>query len=322
MEIKRLASLLLLGSMILFGSMALCTRRLSAAGLSSVDVTFIRLFIAAFVLLVVLLIRSPKSLMVRRRDLPFLILFGIFKFLADYTFFHALNATNVGLATVFQNTAPYFVMAVSFFLFKEKVSRRVLMAVMVGSFGCVLMMQSAILNSALDPLGLIFAILSGFFLGMYYIGSRISIDREYAPSTYLFYMFLVAMIVSIPFANLNRIVESMSDTDVLINSLILGIVMTLIPYYISTWSVKYLGEMNVSVISVSEVVFAEIVGAMFFDEAIGPIEVIGTLLIIASLVLINLAPDIEQRIGKTPKVLKHVLLESYWNNRDGSDRNP
>ena len=130
------------------------------------------------------------------------------------------------------------------------------------------------------------------------------------------------MIVSIPFANLNRIVESMSDTDVLINSLILGIVMTLIPYYISTWSVKYLGEMTVSVISVSEVVFAEIVGAMFFDEAIGPIEVIGTLLMIASLVLINLAPDIEQRIGKTPKVLKHVLLESYWNNRDGSDRNP
>ena len=138
--------------MALFGAMALCTRNLSAAGLSSVDIAFIRLSVASIVLLIVLLIRSPKNLLVRKNDLPFLILFGIFKFLADYTYFQALNNTSVGIATVLQNTAPYFVLVVSFFLFKEKVSRKALIAILIGSFGCVLMMQNALLGSTIDPL--------------------------------------------------------------------------------------------------------------------------------------------------------------------------
>ena len=310
MEEKRLATLLLLGSMVLFGSMALCTRTLSAAGLSSVDVAFIRLSVGAAALLIVLLIRSPKSLIVRKRDLPFLILFGIFKFLADYTYFQALNTTSVGLATVFQNTAPYFVLVVSFFLFKERVSSRALMAILIGSFGCVLMMQNAISGSTFDPLGITFALLSGFFLGMYYVGSRISIDKEYAPSTYLFYMLFVAMIVSIPFVDLGNVVSSMSDPNVVFNSLILGILMTLIPYYVTSWSIKYLGELNVSVISVSEVVFAEIVGVIFFNESLGLIEIVGTVLMIGSIILINFAPALEQREGKKPLLLKNTNQEN------------
>ena len=315
METKQLATLLLLGSMALFGAMSLCTRALSAAGLSSVDVAFVRLSIAAAVLLVVLLIRSPKCLLVRKQDLLFLILFGIFKFLADYTYFHALNNTSVGLATVLQNTAPYFVMAVSFFLFKEKVSRTALFAVLIGSFGCTLMMMPSITNSSIDPLGMIFAILSGFFLGMYYVGSRISIDKGYAPSTYLFYMLFVAMIVSIPFVNMGNVAIAMSDPEILIKSLILGIFMTLIPYYVTSWSIKYLGELNVSVISVSEVIFAEIVGILCFNEGIGVVEVIGTILMIGSIMLINMAPQLEQREGKKPLLLKSVTLDSYWHRK-------
>jgi len=306
MERKRPATLLLLGSMMLFGAMALCTRTLSAAGLSSVDTAFIRLSIAAAVLLIILLIRSPKGLIVRKKDLPFLILFGIFKFLADFTYFQALNTTSVGLATVLQNTSPYFVLVVSFFLFKEKVSRRALMAILIGSFGCTLMMQNAIAGSTIDPLGIIFAMLSGLFLGMYYVGSRISIDRGYAPSTYLFYMLFVAMVASIPFTDLGKVLDSMSDPNIAFNSVILGILMTLVPYYVISWSTRYLGELNVSVISVSEVVFAEIVGALFLGEAVGPIEIIGTLLMIVSIILIDLAPVMEQREGKKPILLKNT----------------
>jgi len=307
MEIKRLATLLLLGSMVLFGAMALCTRKLSAAGLSSVDIAFIRLSVGATALLIFLLIRSPKCLLIRKNDVPFLILFGIFKFLADYTYFQALNNTSVGLATVLQNTAPYFVLAVSFFLFKERVTPKTLMAILIGSFGCVLMMANAISGAMIDPLGITFAVLSGFFLGMYYVGSRISIDREYAPSTYLFYMLFVAAVVSIPFVNMGGVVDSMSDPNVVLNSLILGIVMTLIPYYVTSWSIKYLGELKVAVISVSEVVFAEIVGVIFFDEALGLSDIVGTILMIGSIILINMAPALEQREGKKPLLLKNAI---------------
>ena len=86
--------------------------------------------------------------------------------------------------------------------------------------------------------------------------------------------------------------------------------MTLIPYYVTAWSIKYLGELNVSVISVSEVVFAEIVAVLFLDEALGIADIVGTVLMIGSIILINMSPALEQREGKKPLLLKNTNSEN------------
>ena len=289
MEKKGLAIILLMVSMLLFGCISICKRSLTDAGLSSFDVTFIRLFIATIALAAVMLV-GRQSFGLNKKDIPFFVLFGIFKFLSDYTYFMALEITSVSLATVLQNTAPYFVLIISFFIFKDKVSRRTMLAMLVGTFGCALMCISTLSGTSLDPIGILFSLLSALFLGMFYIGSDMSLKRGYDAARYMLYMMGVATIVSVFFADVPRVVSSMSDMSVIINSLILGIFMTLVPFFITAWSVKYLGPLNVTVISVTEVVFATIVGVVYFQEPIAAQDIVGIFLMMISVVLIAMVP--------------------------------
>jgi drug/metabolite transporter (DMT)-like permease len=186
-------------------------------------------------------------------------------------------------------------MIVSYFLLRQKVSKRALIAIMVGSFGCVLMSWAALTGTSLDPAGVLFALSSGFFLGMFYIGSDVSITKGYDAAKYMFYMMATAMIISIFFTDVPKVVSSMSDASVLVNSLILGILMTLVPYYISAWAVKYLGALTVSVISVTEVVFATLVGVLYFNEPIGILDMIGILMMILSVVMISVGSAVQEK---------------------------
>ena len=288
MNAGKAAAPLLLLAMFLSSLMAIAIRELVDAGLSVFDVTFLRLSIAAAVLvLAVVATRSWHVFRIKLKDLPFFILFGVFKFLSDYTFFHALDKINVGLAALLQNTAPYFVMIMAFILFRERVGRKTLMAVMMGSFGCVLMSGMALMNQDIDVSGIASAVISALFLGTFYIGSRISCDKGYSTATYLAFMFVCAAIASIPFSNFGDISSGLSEPSMLLIALSLGIVMTMIPYYIMGWSTRYLSPVTVAVICVSEVVFAVFIGLFYYGEGLDAQDVIGIILLLGSIILIS-----------------------------------
>ena len=251
------------------------------------DIAFIRLFVAAAVLSIIILLKSRGSLRVERRDIKYLVIFGVFKFLMDYTFNESLNDIPVNLATLLQNTAPYFVIIISYFAFRDRASKMALVAIMMGSFGCVLIAGRSLLGLDTDVVGLIFALISALSLSMYYIGSDLSDRKGYSPGTYLFYVLLVAMIVSIPFTDMGFIASHALDPDVIWNSLVLGVVMTLVPFYIMAWSAKYLDTATVSTICVLEVVFAAIVGSLYFGEPLDILDALGIAMMVASIVLIS-----------------------------------
>ena len=56
----------------------------------------------------------------------------------NITFFFAQGTASLCLATLLQMTAPYFVMVLSLILFREKITMPKLIAMCVGSIGCVL----------------------------------------------------------------------------------------------------------------------------------------------------------------------------------------
>jgi len=285
---KRVAAILILSAtMVVSGMLSIFTRRLSSIGFEPSDIAFVRLFVAVTVLFVIIMIKARGNLKIERRDTTYLVMFGVFKFLMDYTFNHSLNDIPVSLATLLQNTAPYFVIIISYFAFREKASKMALIAIMMGSFGCVLMAGRTLFGMDVDIMGVIFALISALSLSMYYIGSDISDRKGYGPVTYLFYVLLVAMIVSIPFTDMGFIASHILDPDVIWNSLVLGVVMTLVPFYIMAWSAKYLDTATVSTICVLEVVFAAIVGSLYFGEPLDILDALGIAMMVASIVLIS-----------------------------------
>lgn len=290
MNNRNIAILALLGATVLFGLMSIPSKSLANAGLGPFDVTFLRLAISTIVLFFYLLIRKRDKLTVRRQDLVFLILFGVFKYLADYMFFEALGHITVGLVSILQNTFPYFVLFASFILFKERVEKRKILFIMIGSFGCVLMAGNALASASLNPLGILFSLLSAVCLAMYIIGARISLDRGYEPVTYLFYMMLVASIIAAPLCNLPHIAETITaNPTAILDSFILAVFMTVIPFFIMAWSLKYLEPVITSMITVMELVFASLVGLWFFNEPLNLQDIIGIVLMCLSIYLMNKA---------------------------------
>ncbi len=290
MNAGKFAAPILLMAMLMTSLMAIAIRNLVDEGLSVFDATFLRLSIAAAVIvLAVIATRSWHVFKIKPRDLVFFILFAVFKFLSDYTLFHSLDTISVGLAALLQNTAPYFVMVMAFFMFREKVGRMTLFAVMMGSFGCILMSGKALMSQSIDVSGIISALLSAFFLGTFFVGSRVNNDRGYSTATYLAFVFVGAALAALPFSNIGDIATGMTKPSVLFNALSLGIVMTMIPYYIIGWSTKHLSPVTASVICVSEVIFAVIIGTLYYGERLDVQDALGILLLVGSIIMISFA---------------------------------
>ena len=273
----------------LFGFLGLCTRYfMGDRGIGPLDTVAIRLFVASLFLLLILALASRSSLKIHRKDIPVFIVFGIFKFMSDVTYFYAQDNITLCLATLLQMTAPYYVMVVSLFLFREKITMKMLVAMVMSSIGCVLV--TGVLFGSMDARveGIFSALLSGLFFGMFIIGGRVMHLRGIRPETGLFYVLLVADIIAIPFIDIGGIGEAVSDFEGITAALAIGVMMTLIPFYIYTWCSSYLEPTLASMISILELVVAAVVGFVFFSEALSPVNILGITIVIASVMLINL----------------------------------
>ena len=76
--------------------------------------------------------------------------------------------------------------------------------------------------------------------------------------------------------------------------------MTLIPFFIYGWSVQYLSPTTTSTISVWEMVMAGIVGLVFFNEVLSPLNIFRMVLVMLSMVIMNmkLRATYMKRFGK------------------------
>ena len=183
-----LASLAVVLGATLFGFLGICARYFQSddIGLTAIDTVIIRLSFGSIFILLILGIVARKDLRIGKRDLPLLLLFGLFKILSDVTFFFAQTATTLSLATLLQMTAPYYVMIVSLFLFRDKITIKKLLALFIASAGCVIVTGILTGGSTGDLAGILSALVSGYFFGMFTIGGTVSSDKGMSPATYLF----------------------------------------------------------------------------------------------------------------------------------------
>ena len=286
-----------------FGFLGLFSRYFMVTrGLGAMDTVMIRVTFSLVVLLPILLAFNRDSLKISRKDVPVFLIFGFFKFLSDLTFFYAQSKVTLCLATLLQMTAPFYVMFISLVLFREKLTLKKMIALTMTVAGCVMVTGVLSGDVSAEFTGVISALVSGLFFGMFMIGGRITYLRDIKPEVGLFYTFLVADVIALPFIDLGGIAEAVMDPEGLFYALMLGVAMSLIPFYLYTWSVQYLEPSLSSMISVLEVVTAAVVGFALFGERLGLINVAGMPLVIVSIILMNLTI----RIGYRKKYGKYI----------------
>lgn len=280
----------------LWGFLGYFSRNLSEMGLSSVQVSFIRMSVGLIVLTLGLLIFDRKCFRIRKKDLWIFVFFGIFKILSDVLLFGAQIRIHLSLSTALQMTSPYWALLFSVFLFSEKITKKKAFAVCLAFFGCLLVVGLLQDNIDFDSLGAIFALLSGVAFATYTVGNKVLMDRGYSANTVIFYVFLISTVICVPFSDVREIPGMVRDMGDVWNILAMGVLMTLVPYYLQIYAVKYIAPVTAQVIGLLEVAAAVNVGFLLYGESIGLINVLGMGMISLSVVVLNVNPG--QRTAK------------------------
>ncbi len=317
MEKRKSAMLAVVIGATLFGFLGVPVRFFyNEYGLGSIDSVMVRLTFASIFLLLIIGILAHDKLRIQKKDIPILLLFGVFKLMSDLTFFYAQNTIQISLATLLQMTAPYFVLLISLLLFREKLTGKKIIAMVMASIGAIMITGVLFGNVKIEYAGALSALMSGLFFGLFMIGSKIFNDKGLHPAASLFYTMLFADLMILPFVNYGGIVDALTDVKGLLMCISLGVMMTLIPFYLYSWSTQFIEPTLTSMISVLELVAATAVGFLFFSEGVTLANVIGIALVIGSVILMNLKlhSDYTKKFGRyIPKKLAGLSTEDKDN---------
>ena len=112
------------------------------SGLSSLELAQIRNTCAAILFLAFLLVVAPSRLKVGRRELLFLVAFGLIGIaLVQWLYFVAIENLPVGVALLIEFTAPLFVALFARFVYGEHVRRRIWFSVALCLTGLALVVE-------------------------------------------------------------------------------------------------------------------------------------------------------------------------------------
>lgn len=210
---KQQAVLYILVSAFGFASMSMLVKL--SGDLPVMQKGFFRNFIAAFVALVSIK-RCGGSLHVKKENRMGILAraaFGTVGMLCNY---YALRYMILPDATILTKLSPFFTILYSFFLLKEKVSKRQWLAITISFFGCVFVLQPSFSSGQLFPA--MIAVLGGATTGIAYVYVRFLTQRGEAKNVIIFYFSLISCLVSIPFMLVGYKPMSMFQLLVLVGS--------------------------------------------------------------------------------------------------------
>lgn len=290
--LKKLAGLMILTAGILWGILGIFVRELNADDLASMDIVLIRAVTTTIILLPILFIRKKGEWKIRLRDIWCFIGTGIGSIVFfNFCYFKAVVMTSLSVAAVLLYTAPAFVIIISAFVFRERVTVKKVIALILTFLG--LMLVTGILGSGsrLSAGGILFGLGAGLGYALYSIFSRFAIQRGYPPLTITFYTFLIAAISSAVMTNPVRIIGSFTARPfLLIPALLLGALCTVCPFALYTTGLQYTENGVASIIASIEPVASTVVGALIYGEFLSAWNAAGVVMVLSGVIISSLRP--------------------------------
>ena len=271
-----------------WGVISLFVRALSAAGLGSLQIAFLRLALSALIFFPFLALRDRKKLCIRLRDIWMFAGTGIVSLVCFYTlYFYTTIHSQASVAVVLLYTSPVFVLLLSAALFREKITRRKLLCLGMTVLGCALV--SGIFGASYRLTGrvLLAGLGSGFFYALYTIFARLAL-RRYDSMTVTAWTFLLGALGSLPLGQPGAAVRTLAASPGLLLPLLgIGIVSTVLPYVLYTWGLQRMDSGRAAILAAVEPLVGAVLGMALSGEPHDPAKLAGILLILAAILLLN-----------------------------------
>ncbi len=273
---------------VLWGVIGLFYRTLSARGFSAMQIVAIRLCTAAAVLLAYLLLVEPKKLKIQLRDIPWFAGMGMGSLvLFNWCYFNAMEQMSLAAAAVLLYTSPVFVILMSALFFKERLTRRKLLAIALAMAGSAFVSGLVGSQFHMSVGGLLYGLGSGFGYALYSVLGTVLL-RKYEPETVSLFSFLFAAAGSLLLAGFGP--EQLAN---LLNPLAaacavgIGVVCTMLPFTIYTIGLKWVPASRAAVFATLEPAVAAVTGLCLFHEEIDLWKIGGICLIFGGILLLR-----------------------------------
>jgi drug/metabolite transporter (DMT)-like permease len=270
------------------------------AGIAPTRLTALRCTGAALALLVGLAVAAPGRLRVTRREVPFLAAFGVVGVaLTQFLYYVAIGRMPVGIALVFEMTAPVLIALYVWLVRREPVRNRLWLALLLSLSGLVLVAQVWQDGGSLDPLGVGAALAAALCLAAYYLlGERGTVTRD--PVTLTCWSFVAAAVfwsVAAPWWAFDaavlgeRVPVSVASLELPLWVLVGWIVVlgAVVPFWLSIAALRHLPPTAAGLVATVEPVVASIVAWLWVEQVLTGWQVLGGVVVLTGIVLAQTA---------------------------------
>jgi len=291
---------LTLASSALFGVNGTVSTLALQAGIAPTRLTALRCTGAAVCLLAVLAVAAPQRLRITWREVPFLAIFGVVGVaLTQFLYYVAIGRMPVGIALVFEMTAPVFIALYVWLVRREKVRSRLWLALLLSLSGLGLVAEIWQDGGSLDPVGVGAALIAALCLATYYLlGERGTVTRD--PVGLTCWSFVAAALfwaVAAPWWQFDAAVlgeqvpVSLGSLTVPLWVLVAWIVVlgAIAPFWLSIAALRHLPPTAAGLVATAEPVFASIVAWLWLEQVLTGWQVAGGVVVLTGIVLAQTA---------------------------------
>lgn len=285
---------------LLFGANGSVSKVLLDAGLEPAQLTLFRVGGTALIAGIVLAFANRSALRVSGRQLAVLATMGVVGVaLLQFTYAVAITVIPIGITLLMEFTAVLMVAVVAFFFFHEEVKARLWISIALVLIGLAVVAQ--IWNSELNPFGVVMAFSAAVCLATYFlIGERVV--NTLSPMAVAFWSMAAATVFWLLFSGWWNIDLALFGTPVSLSGDLATIQLPLVfpllwnvvlgsfaPFFLSLIALKYLTATAAGVVASAEVVFAFLVAWLWLGQGLGPLQVVGVVVVLAGIVLAQTA---------------------------------
>ena len=285
------------------------------SGLSPFQVVQLRTTISCVGLLLWLSIRHPSLLKISPRDSLYFLVLGIFGIgAAQFFYLFAISKIKVAAAILLHYTGPVFVTLYSVVFAGYKLRPATVIAILGTLTGCFLLVGAYNLDLlAMNKAGIIGGILAAVAFATYSLLGEYGM-RKYNPWTVLFYALLFAALIwNILHFPLEAFFHSYSPA-VWWWILFIGVLGTILPFGFYYEGINLIRSTPASITATLEPITAGILSFIFLKETMGPLQIFGGVLVIASIVVLQHRQDADEN---APEVIRS---QANGNSRGGVGR--
>ncbi|MGN0145120.1 MAG: DMT family transporter [Clostridium sp.] len=253
-------------------------------GSNSTTALLFRFLIAGIILLLYLL-ANKISIKVSKKQFLLLILIGMFGYtVTTITLFVSYNFLDVGLATTLHYIYPALVCVFSFILYKEKITRRKLISLVLSITGVYSLI--AFESKTLSMIGVILALLSGLGYAINVISLSFKSIKNLDNRIITMYICFGASIGMIIYGLITNSIVLDCNTELVISYLGLSVISTIASMLFLLKAIAIIGSTSASILGTFESVISIILGIIFLNEKLTFALILGTALIIISTIIL------------------------------------